>query len=57
MRKQNGENVERLTFEKFQGTLTKTRDQILSKHDAKSVRFSVYEKQGKAALRAQPVRR
>lgn len=57
MRRQCGEAVDTLTFQKFEVTLRKTRDQILGKHDAKAVRFSVYEKQGKAALRAQPVRK
>lgn len=55
-RKQCGEPTDNLTFERFQGTLTKNRDQILSKHDAKGVRFTVYVKDGRAALKASPVR-
>ena len=34
----------------------KNRQQIIEKHKAKSVRFQVYVKEGKAALRALPVR-
>ena len=56
-RKQCGEPVDNLTFEKFSVTLQKTRDQILSKHTAQSVRFAVQVKEGKAALKAQPVKK
>ena len=51
-----GEGTSSLNFDRFRQTLQKNRDAILSKHDAKSVRFSVYVKQGKAALKATPVR-
>lgn len=55
-RKECGEATESLTFEKFSVTLRKTRDQILGKHGGKSVRFTVYVKAGKAALKASPVK-
>jgi hypothetical protein len=57
MRKDCGESIDGLSFEKFELTLTKTRDQVLSKHPAKGVRFTVYVKEGKAALKAAPVKR
>ena len=57
MRKDCGESVEGLSFEKFEQTLTKTRDQVLAKHPAKGVRFTVYVKEGKAALKAAPLKR
>lgn len=57
MRKDCGESIEGLSYEKFEITLTKTRDQVLSKHPAKGVRFTVYVKEGKAALKAAPVKR
>jgi hypothetical protein len=57
VRKDCGESTEGLSYEKFELTLVKTRDQVLSKHPAKSVRFTVYVKEGKAALKAAPVRR
>jgi hypothetical protein len=56
MKRQCGEPTMGLTYDKFVGTLRKNRSAILSKHDAKDVRFTVYEKAGKAALKATPVR-
>ncbi|HJL47552.1 MAG TPA: MXAN_5187 C-terminal domain-containing protein, partial [Polyangiaceae bacterium LLY-WYZ-15_(1-7)] len=56
MKKQCGEPTAGLTYEKFSQTLKKNRDAIVSKHGAKSVRFTVYEKNGKAALKATPVK-
>jgi hypothetical protein len=55
-RRQCGEPVDNLTFEKFGVTLRKTRDQLAEKHGATAVRFSVQIKEGKAALKAQPVK-
>ena len=51
-----GENTKGLTFEKFRRTLEKNRDQILSRHKASRVRFTVYVKDGRAALKATPVK-
>jgi hypothetical protein len=56
-RKRCGESIDNLTFEKFGVTLRKTRDQIVEKHGARSVRFTVQIKEGKAALKAQPIKR
>jgi hypothetical protein len=56
-RKQCGEPVDNLSFEKFGLTLRKTRDQLVEKQGVKSVRFSVQVKEGKAALKAQPIKR
>jgi hypothetical protein len=50
------ESTTGLTFEKFSGTLKKNRDQIISRHGASRVRFTVYVKAGKAALKATPVK-
>jgi hypothetical protein len=55
-RKQCGESIDNLTFEKLAVTLKKTRDQLIEKHGAAAVRFSVQVKEGKAALKAQPVK-
>lgn len=55
-KKQCGESTAGLTFEKFEKTLRKNRDQILTQHGARTVRFTVYVKEGKAALKATPVR-
>ena len=51
-----GEPTSGLTFDKFVTTLRKNRDQIVSRHGAKTVRFTVYKKDGKAALKATPVK-
>jgi hypothetical protein len=55
-KKQCGESTNGFTFDKFRQTLRKNRDQILAKHSARGVRFTVYVKEGKAALKATPVR-
>jgi hypothetical protein len=56
-RKQCGESTAELTFDKFVVTLRKNRDQILgSRPDALGVRFTVYVKDGKAALKASPTK-
>jgi Double sensory domain of two-component sensor kinase len=57
VRRQCGESTADVTFEKFTGTLRKNRDQILSQRpDVASVRFTVYVKDGRAALKANPVK-
>lgn len=55
-KKQCGESTAGLTFEKFSQTLRKNRDSIVNKHGAKKVRFTVYTKNGKAALKATPIK-
>jgi hypothetical protein len=51
-----GENVDGFTYEKFEQTLKKNRDTLMNRHGAKRVKFSVYVKDGKAALKANPLR-
>jgi hypothetical protein len=55
-RVQCGEDTSDLTYDRFVAKLIKNRQQIMEKHKAKAVRFQVYVKDGKAALRALPVR-
>jgi hypothetical protein len=55
-KKQCGEPTDGLTFEKFQATLRKNRDALMQRHNCKKVRFSVYVKEGRASLKATPVR-
>ena len=55
-RKQCGEPTQGLSFEKFLGTLQKNREAIIQRHGVSRVKFSVYVKQGKAALKASPIR-
>lgn len=49
-----GEPLEGFTYERFRGTLVKNRDALVMQHGASAVRFSVYVKDGKAALKASP---
>jgi hypothetical protein len=56
LKQECGEPIDGISFEKFKNTLRKNRDQLLQRHGCKSVKFSVYVKQGKAALKANPVR-
>lgn len=55
-KKQCGEATDGLTFEKFQHTLKKNRDALMLRHGCKRVRFSVYVKEGRASLKATPVK-
>jgi hypothetical protein len=50
------EDTSDLSYDRFVAKLLKNRQQILEKHKASGVRFQVYVKDGKAALRALPVR-
>jgi len=55
-RRHCGEPSDGLTYEKFSAKLKKNRDAIKDKHAARSVRFQVYVKAGKASLKATPVK-
>ncbi len=51
-----GVSVSGLTFDKFVRKLHAARDQVMKRHNAPSVRFTVYVKEGRAALKASPVK-
>jgi hypothetical protein len=51
-----GEPADRISFEKFAAKLRKNREDLIAKHNAKGVRFVVYEKAGKAAIKASAIR-
>lgn len=51
-----GESTEGFTYEKFAKKLRKQSDNLLSRDDVKDVQFSVYVKDGKAALRAKVIK-
>jgi hypothetical protein len=53
---QLGEPADRLSFEKFAAKLKRNRADLLAKHRCKGVRFSVYEKDGRAAIKASAIR-
>ena len=56
MKKKCGESTENLTFERFSKKLQKNQDALIAKRACSSVKFQVYEKDGKAALKASPVK-
>jgi hypothetical protein len=56
VKKQCGEPTASLTFEKFQGTLQRNKDALVQRHGCQRVKFTVYVKEGKAALKASPVK-
>ncbi|MBK6687303.1 MAG: hypothetical protein IPG45_22730 [Deltaproteobacteria bacterium] len=56
MRRRCGEGTSDLGFEKFLTKLIRNREQLVKKYQCRTVRFQVYEKDGKAALKATPVR-
>jgi hypothetical protein len=56
LKRKCGEKTDNLTFERFAAKLRNNRDALLSKHRCRTVRFQVYVKDGKAALKASPVR-
>ena len=51
-----GESISGLTYEKFTEKLIRNRDDLMAKTGCREVRFTVYVKDGKAALKATPVK-
>ncbi len=51
-----GESAEGLTYERFRQKLESNKSALVAKYGCKTVRFQVYVKDGKAALKATPVR-
>jgi hypothetical protein len=56
LKRKCGEPTENVTYEKFVAKLRDNREQLIKKLGCKSVKFQVYVKDGKAALKASPVR-
>lgn len=52
--KKCGASVSGLTFDKFVRKLHAARDQVMKRHNTAGVRFTVYVKEGRAALKASP---
>ncbi len=55
-KQQCGESAAGLTLEKFHQRLTENKAALMAKHVCRTVRFSVYVKDGKASLRATPIK-
>jgi hypothetical protein len=56
VRGQTGEPANTVSYERFRTKLARNREQLVQRYNCKTVRFQVYVKQGKAAVRATPVR-
>ncbi|MCB9555705.1 MAG: hypothetical protein H6707_06340 [Deltaproteobacteria bacterium] len=56
LKKQCGENIANVTFERFATKLRKNRESLIERYGCREVRFQVYIKDGKAALKATPIR-
>ncbi len=56
LKRKCGESTDGLTYEKFAAKLRANRDQLVAKYACKAVKFQVYVKDGKAALKATPVK-
>lgn len=56
VRTQTGESTRGLTLDKFRERLDENRKAIVAKYNCRSARFAVYIKDGKAAIRATPVK-
>ena len=54
--KECGASVNGLTFDKFVRKLHAAREQVMKRHNAPAVRFTVYVKEGRAALKASPAK-
>jgi hypothetical protein len=55
-RRRCNESNDGLTYDKFSARLKKNREQLMEKYTCRTVRFQVYVKDGKAAVKALPVR-
>jgi hypothetical protein len=55
-KQQCGESVAGLTLDKFRLRLQENRNSLMARHACRTVRFAVYVKDGKASLRASPVK-
>ena len=44
------------TFDKFKATLERNKAALVERHACTRVKFTVYEKDGKAALKASPIK-
>jgi hypothetical protein len=56
VRAECGETPDAIAFDRFRQKLMKNREQLVGKYGCRTVKFHVYVKEGKAALKATPVR-
>jgi hypothetical protein len=56
VKRQCGESTDNLTLERFEKKLQQNRDNLIERYKCKSVKFQVYIKDGKAAIKATPIK-
>jgi hypothetical protein len=56
LKRKCGEPTDTVTYEKFQTKLVQNKEQLVAKYGCRAVKFQVYVKDGKAALKATPIR-
>jgi hypothetical protein len=56
VKRQCGENVDNLTLERFEAKLKQNRAKLVERYNCKAVKFQVYIKDGKAAIKATPIK-
>ena len=56
VKRQCGEDTSNLTYERFRKKLTKNRGALMERYECRTVKFQVYIKDGKAALKATPIK-
>jgi hypothetical protein len=56
VKQQCGENIDNLTLDRFEAKLKQNRQNLIKRYDCKSVKFQVYIKDGKAAIKATPIK-
>jgi hypothetical protein len=57
LKRRCGESTAGVVYEKFAGKMRASRDSLMAKHGCDEVRFHVYVRDGKAAVKAKPVLR
>ena len=55
LKRQCGESTANVTYGKFAGKMRASRDSLMAKHGCDEVKFQVYVREGKAAVKAKPV--
>ena len=56
MKNQCAEDTSKLTFERFAAKLRRNRQNLIDRFGCRTVKFQVYVKNGKAALKATPIK-
>lgn len=56
IKRQCGENTDNITADRFIAKLRKNRESLIKRYSCRSVKFQVYVKDGKAAVKATPVK-